>query len=453
VTGEDFSAAREPRAWPVLISLAERSRAAAEHACATLELAAPVKDPVANNPCALPATVYYWPTSRSYTRAPLAEFHTLGGPAIAALLLERVLACGARLAQPGEFTLRAFLSGRLDLLQAEAVLGVIDAADERQLHAALVQLAGGLSRPLNEIRDILLNLLADLEAGLDFVEEDLAFISPGQIASLLCEARIRLAQLQAKISTDGNQRELPRVVLVGLPNAGKSSLYNALLDRTAALVSPFAGTTRDYLASVCMCDGVEIELLDTAGIEQFGKREQDLAAGGQALASAAQLSAAAQELTAAQAEHAELRVLCLDQSCEWNAWTRAQIAQAQAQPERTLLVATKADLPPVWPKSLEMSRTSASTGEGIRELRTAIAARLQARNGEAVATTAIRCRTSLAGAHAALERAESLNRESAGEELLAAELRAALVELGQIAGAVYPDDLLDRIFSRFCIGK
>ena len=142
-----------------------------------------------NRAVALPTDLFLWPTSRSYTRQPLAEFHTFGSPPLLDALLQRVCAAGARLAQPGEFTLRAFLAGRIDLTQAEAVLGVVDAADRRQLDTALEQLAGGLSRPLHQLRDDLLNLLADLEAGLDFAEEDIRFVSGGELNRRLAGCR------------------------------------------------------------------------------------------------------------------------------------------------------------------------------------------------------------------------------------------------------------------------
>ena len=139
----------------------------------------------------LTADLFLWPTRRSYTRQPLAEIHTLGSPPLLQAVLQSICAAGARLAEPGEFTLRAFLAGRIDLTQAEAVLGVIDAADRRQLHAALTQLAGGLSQPLLELRSELLDLLADLEAGLDFVEDDIRFIAPAELKNRLAQCAHR----------------------------------------------------------------------------------------------------------------------------------------------------------------------------------------------------------------------------------------------------------------------
>ena len=146
----------------------------------------------------LPADLYFWPTCRSYTRAPLAELHTLGSPPLVAALLAAVCAAGARLAEPGEFTLRAFLAGRIDLVQAEAVLGVIDARNQRELSDALARLAGGLSAPLMELRETLLELLAHVEAGLDFVEDDIQFVAASEIQRQLDDA---IATVQAPASS------------------------------------------------------------------------------------------------------------------------------------------------------------------------------------------------------------------------------------------------------------
>ena len=170
-----------------------------------------------------------------------------------------------RLAQPGEFTLRAFLAGRIDLTQAEAVLGVVDAVDRRQLDVALEQLAGGLSHPLHALRDDLLNLLADLEAGLDFAEEDIRFVSSVELDRRLAGAAEKLDRLSARLSMRGEAHTAARVTLVGSPNVGKSSLFNALARQSAALVSPLPGTTRDYLAARIDAGGLTVELIDTAG--------------------------------------------------------------------------------------------------------------------------------------------------------------------------------------------
>ena len=191
----------------------------------------------------LPCDLYLWPTRRSFTRQPVAELHTLGSPPLLEALLRAACAAGARLAAPGEFTLRAFLAGRIDLVQAEAVLGVIDARDRRQLDVALAQMAGGLTRPLQNLRGDLLDLLADLEAGLDFAEEDIHFITPDDLQWRLAAAADQVARLIEQLRGRDQSAVEPRVVLVGWPNSGKSSLFNALCEGAGALVSAEPGTT------------------------------------------------------------------------------------------------------------------------------------------------------------------------------------------------------------------
>jgi tRNA modification GTPase len=406
----------------------------------------------------LPCTLYLWPTKRSYTRQPIAELHTIGSPPLLDALLRAVCSAGARLAEPGEFTLRAFLAGRLDLMQAEAVLGVIDAADRRQLDVALTQLAGGLSGPLAALRDELLNLLADLEAGLDFTEEDLQFISSTDLQRRLTAAAESVGQLLDRMHTRARTELEPRVALVGWPNVGKSSLFNALLGRPAALVSDCPGTTRDYLTAPLTIGELTCRLTDTAGRE-FSDHDRDL------------LFDAAQRMTAEQAEQADLRLLCLDATREANDWERSQLASG----DRQLVVLTKCDIvqppstsqaqgrPPTtfhlptavaaFPR-LNAVKTSAATGSGLDALKSAIREQLTAADSTAVvAATATRCHESLRLAADCLSHARDLSASSAGEELIAAELRAALTELGKVVGTIYTDDILARIFSRFCIGK
>lgn len=378
----------------------------------------------------LPAVLYLWPGSRSYSRQPTAELHTVGSPPLLEAVLAEVCRQGARLARPGEFTLRAFLAGRLDLTQAEAVLGVIDAGSEQQLKVALSQLAGGVGGPLFATRSSLLDLLAHLEAGLDFVDEDIEFISRESLLTELQIASEQVEKIAGQMQSRGDASRVPRVVLCGLPNAGKSSLLNALAREEAALVSSVAGTTRDFVSRRVCFEGVELELIDTAGLD--GSAEN-------AIAIDAQIAART------QAENCELRLWCVEA-------TAKNSPDVDLTPE--LCILTKCDL-------LGLTRsvrgtflaTSSRTGEGIAELRRRIAAVLSSQPGDAVASTAARCRESLVLASAALRRAIAAAEESAGEEFVAAEVRIALDDLGQVLGAVYTEDILDRIFSRFCIGK
>ncbi|MBI2825400.1 MAG: tRNA modification GTPase [Planctomycetia bacterium] len=390
---------------------------------------------------AIPCRLHVWPTARSYARQPSVEIHTVGSPPLLSALLRALCQAGARMAEPGEFTLRAFLAGRVDLTQAEAVLGVIDAGDSRELAVALDQLAGGLARPLDRLRDALVDLLAHLEAGLDFVEESIEFISRDELARQLSAAAAIVQELAARTATRGIATEAVRAVLVGKPNAGKSSLFNALLERTAAIVAATAGTTRDYLVGELVLGGVRIELVDTAGGEQ-----QTGATG---------IAASAQQATANQRRKAAIELVCLDATRPLSDGELAEIAATDASPPR-LVVLTKTDQPCADEAIAGAVATSSKTGAGLDELRArlrALATQARGDTGPCVAATAARCQGLLAAAAAALARAIEIVEAGLGEELVAAEVRFALDELGQVVGAVYTEDVLDRVFSRFCIGK
>lgn len=389
--------------------------------------------------CPLPCDVYVWPGSASYTRQPTVEFHTLGSPPILEAILRMLCVNGARLAEPGEFTLRAFVAGRLDLTQAEAVLGVIDARGNDALQSALRQLAGGLTQPLTSLRRSLIDLLADLEAGLDFAEEDIEFVSRDELLCRVDSAEREVEALIDRIASRGEAGAVPRVVLVGLPNTGKSCLFNALLARygtqaaPSALVSDIAGTTRDYLVTMLDINGIAVELIDTAGVEHFARADS--------------IAAAAQSMTAEQRVRSDLRLNCIDATC---------LACDENKDEtNTLRVLTKCDLSPA--SGAMGVATSAHTGLGLDDLAESIERRIRDIASEApsemVASTSARCGESVRAAHAGLTRVRELIEQSAGEELLAAELRDVLSHLGRVVGAVYTDDILDQIFSRFCIGK
>ena len=388
----------------------------------------------------IPCQLYVWPTMRSYTRQPSIEIHTLGSAPVLQSLLRTLCRLGARLAAPGEFTLRAFLAGRLDLVEAEAVLGVIDARDRRALDAALAQMAGGLGQSLNRLRDELLDLLAHLEAGLDFVEDDIEFIARDELLRQLSAAALSVEELIERTTTRSVAHDAVRAVLVGRPNVGKSSLFNALLAHNAAIVSPAAGTTRDYLVARLTLDEVEIDLVDTAGTA-----EHSVPAG---------VEDAAQQAALAERQRADVEVLCLDASRPPDAFERAAIDRP---PDRVRVIALlKADRPEAGVSAPGAVRTSSLTGAGVAALRDQLrAAAIESRGpaDDVIATTTARCHDSLRSAARALRQARELVNDRGGEELIAIEIRTALDELGQIVGAVYTDDVLDRIFSRFCIGK
>lgn len=377
----------------------------------------------------LPATVTLWPGKRTYTGQPLAEMHTVGSSPIVSIVLAHCLTHGARQAEPGEFTLRAFLSGRIDLTRAEAVLGVIDAQNTAQLAYALEQLAGGLSGPIVVLRDRLLDVLAHLEANLDFTEEpDVDPLGRAALADSLSRSSADLADLADRLSERDRAEGHPRVVLAGPPNAGKSQLFNALVGDTHALVSPHAGTTRDYLSALCECEGLTIELIDTAGIEVPSNP----------------IEHSAQAKTADQSTRADLILAC--ESADTGP------APAQIESGSILRVWTKCDI--AKPPRGDLA-TSALTGAGLRELKARIAATLVQRAGEGngPSGTAARCRESLVRASQSLESAAETIIVGGGDELVAIDLRQAIDDLGKVVGATVTDDILDRIFRRFCIGK
>ena len=387
----------------------------------------------------LPCRIYLWPTARSYTRQPTAEFHTFGSPPLLEAVLKRICQLGPRLARPGEFTLRAFLAGRIDLPQAEAILGTIDAVSEQELSIALRQMAGGLSSTLNHLRDELLNALADLEAGLDFVEDDIQFISNDELVSRLDQARNTIRELLRRMSVRDVAAREPRVALMGSPNVGKSSLLNALADDSAALVADCPGTTRDYVERRITFGSLTCAVVDTAGLV--------------AQSPTAPISTASQAVARKQQRDAHLRLFCVDGSRPLDAWEEAELRNVSSD---CIVVETKADLSRHIRLEIDAVATSSHTGQGIAELRKAITDHLIHAEGpgeQVIAQTATRCHDSLRRTEESLTRALELVTSHAGDELVADELRLSLYELGTVVGAVYTDDILERIFSRFCIGK
>jgi tRNA modification GTPase len=378
----------------------------------------------------LAADLYHWPQPRSYTGQDVVELHTVACPPLVDLLVAGCLSAGARAAQPGEFTMRAFLASKLDLTRAEAVLGVIAATSRDELKQALAQLAGGITRPLQELREDLLNLLADVEAALDFADEKHEFVGHDELLHRLTKglALVTLLRRQLDQRTVGSRAF--RVVLAGRPNAGKSSLFNALAGASAALVSAEPGTTRDYLVQRLEVSGTAIELIDTAGWRPGANG----------------IEGHAQKLGRQQAQQADLVLLCVE------------AGRANAE-EQTLLssgdppvvgVATKSDL---HQPAEGWLATSTVTREGLPALRDLLADRARSLARPALAPSLSRCRHHVDACLDHLRRAHALALEEDPPELLALELRSGLEALGAMVGAVYTDDLLDRIFSRFCIGK
>ena len=396
----------------------------------------------------LPTALMLWPTDRSYTGQPMAELHTIGAPPLLDAVLESLFENGARAANRGEFTMRAFMAGRIDLLQAEAVLGVIDATDHEELETALTQLGGGITSKLAGVRSDILALLGDLEAGLDFVEEDIEFITKQQICDRLTACLATITKLESETKTRLPSGYRRRVVLAGLPNAGKSTLFNRLVGATKAIVSPIAGTTRDYLTGLVRFGDIEAELIDTAGWETAS----DL------------IMEHAQGLRAEQLNVSDLVLWCAaaslgEDSRRQNAELRKQLDTSSSA---VIEVITQCDLVDRSAiegdhfKSLTSLHVSAATGEGMAELANMISRHFSAAvssRSELLASTSARCRDSLKKSKAAIEAAIHSAENMLGDEVTAFELRDALHEIGSILGEVYTDDILDHIFSNFCIGK
>lgn len=388
----------------------------------------------------LPAALMHWPTSRSYTGQPMSELHTIGSPPLLDAVLQGLFAHGARSANRGEFTMRAFLAGRIDLVQAEAVLGVIDAADHEELQTALTQLGGGITTKLAGVRNEILSLLGDLEAGLDFVEEDIEFISAAQICQRLRVCHATLIELSDDSATRLPSGHRRRIVLGGLPNAGKSTLFNRLIGSSKAIVSAIAGTTRDYLSSVRPLGGLQVEIIDTAGWETAC----DL------------IMQQAQQLRSEQMQTCDLLVWCTaadlaEDLCQENNRLRKELSGKDVP---VLDVTTRCDLPKGGVSG--PMQISAATGDGINELLEGMLEQLQSDQGgrsELLSTTAARCRDSLQRSLTSIDSAISAAEHRQGDEITAFELRATLHEIGTILGEVYTDDILDHIFSNFCIGK
>jgi tRNA modification GTPase len=386
----------------------------------------------------VPVVVYGFLGPASYTGEDVVELHVPGSPwVVAEILRELGRRHGFRAAEAGEFTARAFLAGKLDLTAAEGVAATIAAADARQLVAARQLLAGELAGEVRRMADTLAQLLALLEAGIDFTEEDISFLSRGQLESGVAGLRGGIAGLLARGRSFGRLSPHPTVVLAGAPNAGKSSLANALLGRERAVASPVAGTTRDVLWSELSLRRGQARLADVAGLEAGAGDE---------------LSVGMQERARTAMGQADVLVEVVDGS--------RGVARIEVQRPPDIVVWTKADL---WGNpaaavdgesgdvTTPVVSVSAVNGVGLSRLLELLDdACFGHESGHGLALTN-RHRGELATADAAL--AASVAEPVAGEELAAAELRLALDALGRITGEVSPDDVLGRVFSTFCIGK
>ncbi|MFM7232465.1 MAG: tRNA uridine-5-carboxymethylaminomethyl(34) synthesis GTPase MnmE [bacterium] len=383
---------------------------------------------------------------RSYTGEDVVEFSCHGGPVPARRVLAAMLAAGARLAGPGEFTLRAFLAGRLDLAQAEAVADLVRAETESASDLALAQLAGALSRRVGALETRVADAAAEVEARVDFAEDVGGVETPPHVREAVAEVARELDAMLAGAPWARAVREGVRVPLVGQPNAGKSSLFNALLGEDRAIVTDEPGTTRDRVSERIEVAGVPVTLSDTAGVRLATNPVEAM---GVARALAA-LEDAAVVLWVVDGS----RPLADDGGLLASGLSGRRVVVALSKCDLAAVV-TPESFVPVLGANAPVVRVSSTTGEGLDALRYALANVLGAERvgGLAGAVSNPRHTDALERARAALGRAAVVAAEGAPGEIVALELREALAALGEVTGRDASEDLLERVFSRFCIGK
>jgi tRNA modification GTPase len=387
------------------------------------------------------AVVTYFRAPHSYTAEDVVEIAAHGSPVVLAAMLGRAVALGARLAEPGEFTQRAFLSGRIDLTQAEAVRDLIDAQTLAQARLAASQMGGALSRRVAPVKQALVELVALMEAGIDFAEDDVEVAPQAEIARRIDELTPPLMALEATFARGHILHDGLTLAIVGRPNVGKSSLFNCLLERDRAIVTATPGTTRDTVSERIALDGIPLELVDTAGLREGREEAEQLGIlrSREALADAA------------------LVLVVLDAAQPLDDEERRLLAAVEGRP--ALVAANKCDLMAagqLLPEcaGLPVLATSALTGAGIAALREQI---LTLATGGAAAEpgmlTSLRHQQAIAAALAALADASRANADSVPHEMILLDLYRALWALDSFTGQTTTDDVLNLIFSTFCIGK
>ena len=389
----------------------------------------------------------YMAAPKTYTREDLVEINCHSGPLVLKKILNLVLSQGARLAEPGEFTLRAFLNGRIDLTQAEGVIELLQAQSDQALAQANKLLKGELKEKIVAIQDLLLSLLAQLETAIDFPEEELEIISPQTWNQELTQQALQPLEILIQAYDNGRIfREGINLVIVGKPNVGKSSLLNRLLQEERAIVTAVPGTTRDTIEEPLTIQGIPFRLIDTAGIHRA--REEVEQAG---------IARSRQKMI-----EAHLVLFLLDRSSPLDEKDRDLYEEIKDQPHLILL--NKMDLP-AGLKEQELTRTfppdrrltlSAKTGEGLEALKNRVAKWFQKDHPLETAPTLVptlRQKIVLEKALAALQEAHREMSQMVSAEFIAVNVQEALEQLGLLVGKSTSEDVLEKIFSRFCIGK
>jgi tRNA modification GTPase len=380
----------------------------------------------------------YFPAPASYTGENVFEFHGHGGPLVVATVIDAAVELGARRAEPGEFSKRAFLNGKLDLVQAEAIADLIDSGTSQAARAALRSLSGSFSHAVGNLQQQLLDLRMHVEAAIDFPEEEIDFLSDADLLRKIDKCAKAFAKLQAEAGIGRVLRDGLQLVIVGKPNVGKSSLLNLLSGQEAAIVTEVAGTTRDVLREQIEIDGLAVELVDTAGLREDPDRieAEGIRRAREALAKAdgaLWIQDASKDTTGELDEDIPdgVPVIILRNKID--------------------LTGDAAGLEKDNPATLNVS---AKTGAGIDELRETIRELAGYRDlGEGAFTARRRHVDAIMKAREHFQRGKKALEKNKAGELMAEDLRLAHDALGEVTGAVTSDDLLGRIFSEFCIGK
>jgi len=388
------------------------------------------------------AIVTWFAAPNSYTGEDLVEIAAHGSPVILELLVRLALQHGARLARPGEFTERAFLSGRIDLTQAEAIRDLIESQTLYQARIAAEQMGGALSRRMQPAKQALIELIAILEAGIDFAEDDIDVIADAEITARIETVSSNLEKLEHSFEHGRLVHTGLSLAIVGRPNVGKSSLFNQLVERDRAIVTAIPGTTRDLVTERVSIGGVPVELVDTAGLREAADEAETIGI---------------QKTREALAD-ADMVIVVLDASVPIREDERELIAALEGR--HSLIVHNKQDLaleqengnsaPPI-----QAIRTSAVTGEGIAELRNALLKQVHnpAAEQESGILTNIRHHEAVVTAITSLNAAKTAVKQKTPHEMLLLDLYAALRQIDGLTGETTPDDVLNLIFSSFCIGK